>query len=50
MNYKEIVRWPLNKRFSENDPEFLKALDDALVYLSEKAKQRKNDPKWLYPV
>lgn len=47
---KEIVRWPLDRRFPENDPEFLKALDDALLFLSEKAKQRKNDPKWIYPV
>ncbi|MDP4130956.1 MAG: hypothetical protein Q8918_09800 [Bacteroidota bacterium] len=47
---KDIERWPRNRRFPKNDPEFLKALEDALVYLSEKAKERKNNPDWLYPV
>jgi hypothetical protein len=47
---KDIVRWPLGKNFEDIDPAFDKAVQAALVFLSEKAKERKSNPNWLYPV
>jgi hypothetical protein len=46
----DIIRWPLDETFPEIDPEFSKALEDAIVFLMEKATERRNNPKWMYPV